>query len=232
MTHGISAKTRVHSRNKKSNGLVTKSLQNRGISLESRMTKLEARIEQMGQENDDFSGGVPARILEAIDNIGKKQRGPGKKVDDTELLLNRDNLVQWLEEHWPRLTKPLLKAKTANEVAAALTAIAAPPDIRHSWQTGVMDHPAELLDFLRSEKFRRKPPRKTVVDALAVYQSEQRKRAANRFPTRQIANAMAGVPRLKWRTSLDRCSKTPSSYRIAHNTANYYRAIFSIPERS
>jgi hypothetical protein len=171
---------------------------------------------------------VPAHIREAINSIGKKHRGPRKKIEDTELLLNRDNLVQWLEQHWPQITKRLLTAKTPGEIAAVLTHIAAPSEIRPTWQSGVMGHPAELMGFLRSKKFRRKPPKKTVVDALDTLHSEKREHAANRLPTRQIANAMAGVPKLKWRTSLDKCTKNPCSNRVGHNTATYYRTILGI----
>jgi hypothetical protein len=59
----------------------------------------------------------------------------------------------------------------------------------------------------------------------------KRKRAANRLPTRQIANAMAGVPKLRWRTSLDRCSENPCSYEVAPDTDHRHRAIFGIPQR-
>jgi hypothetical protein len=45
------------------------------------------------------AGVVPARIRQALDSIGKKCPGPTKKVDDTELELNRNNLIVWLKEH-------------------------------------------------------------------------------------------------------------------------------------
>jgi hypothetical protein len=228
MTHGRKMKSGTNPRSKKRTSLLTVFSKQDENLLESRVARLEARIEQIQEEINGLSGIVPARIWEAIDGIGKKRRGPGKKIDDTELLLNRDNLVQWLEKHWAEIAKPLLKAKTPGEVNDVLTPIAAPQETRHTWQMGIMDHSAELLEFLRSDKFRRKPPKKTVVDALAIYQSEKQKRAANRIPTRQIANAMAGIPKLKWRTSLDRCSKHPSSHQVGHNTANHYRATFGI----
>jgi hypothetical protein len=204
-------------------------------SLESRVARLEARIEQMQEEIDRLSGVVPAHIQEALDSSGKKHPGPDKEISDTELLLNRDELVKWLEEHWPKIVKALLAAAAKNdtrEVATVLGSIAAAPDIRPTWQCKIIDHPAELTEYLRSEKFRRKPPKKTVADALALNHSEERQRAANRLPTRQIANAMAGVPKLKWRTSFDRCSKSPCAHRIGYKTAQYYRELFGIPEES
>jgi hypothetical protein len=228
MTHGRSAKASVNPRTKKRVPLLTGLAEEHEKSLESRVARLEARVEQMQEEIDRLSGGVPAHIQEAIDSIGRSHRGPLKKMDDTELVLNRDNLVQWLEEHWPTIVKRLLAARTPRDVAAVLRPIATAREIRAQWQKTIVEHPAKLLEFLRSDKFRRKPPKKTVVDALKPYRSEPRQRSANRLPTRQIANAMAGVPKLKWRTSLDKCSKTPSTYPVGHNTASYYRTVLGI----
>jgi hypothetical protein len=202
--------------------------------LEAGLAIVEARIEQMQEEIDCASGTMPAKMREALDSIGKKHPGPDKRVDDTELELNRNNLMVWLEEHWPQIVKPLLAASkpdgTARGVAAVLRPLAAARDTRPTWQKAIVEHPAKLREFLQSGKFRIKPPKKTVVDALTVYHSEQRDRAANRLPTRQIANAMAGVPKLKWRTSSDRCSKKPSSLNVGYNTAAYYRTMFRIAE--
>jgi len=228
MTHGKSAKTRVNPHTKKRDSLLTGVSEEREKSLESRVARLEARVEQMQEEIDRLSGGVPAHIQEAVDSIGRRHRGPLKKMDDTELLLNRDNLVQWLEEHWPKIVKRLLAARSPRDVGAVLRPMATTREIRPQWQKRIVEHPAKLLEFLRSDKFRRKPPTKTVVNALGLYRSEQRQRSANRLPTRQIANAMAGVPKLKWRTSLDKCSKTPSTYQVGHSTASYYRTLLSI----
>ena len=41
---------------------------------------------------------------------------------------------------------------------------------------------------------------------------------------------MAGVPKLKWRTSLDKCSENPSTARVGYNTEIYYQTQFRIPE--
>lgn len=180
----------------------------------------------MQEEIDRASGVAPAGFREAMEAATKKHPGPRKKMDDTELLLNRDNLIVWLEEHWPKIVKPLLAAKSPAEVAAVIAPLAAAPDIRPTWQIGVVGHPAILLDFLRSAKFRIKPPKKTIIDALTSLDVEKRKRATNRLPTRQIANAMAGVPKLKWRTSLDKCSKTPSSFGVGYGSAAHYRKPF------
>lgn len=228
MTHGRNVKTRVNPRSKKRHSLLTRLSEKSERSLEARLASLETRVEHLQQEFDRLSGVVPAHIQKAIESIGKKHRGPHKKIDDTELLLNRDNLLRWLEEHWPNIVKPLLAAKNPREVSALLRPLATSREIRPEWQKRIIGHPATLYDFLQSDKFRIKPPRKTVADALRLQHSEPRQRAANRLPTRQIANAMAGVPNLRWRTSLDKCSKNPSSYSVGPNTANYYRSILGI----
>ena len=243
MTHGRTAKTRADPRRKKSSSLLTrfsgeheKSLESRVATMEAGLATLGARIKQMQEEIDCVSGTMPAQMQEVLDSIGKKHPGPDKKVDDTELELNRNNLAVWLEQHWPRIVKALLAASkpsgTPREVAAVLRPIAAAREIRPAWQKAIVGHPAMLLEFLRSERFRVKPPKKTVVDALALYHSEQRDRAANRLPTRQIANAMAGVPKVKWRTSLDKCTNKPSKLNIGYNTAAYYRRMFDLSEQS
>jgi hypothetical protein len=198
-------------------------------SLEARVTRLEERVAAMQEEIDRASGATPAWFREAMDAATKKHPGPRQKMDQTELVLNRDNLVVWLEEHWPKVVKPLLAARNPRQVAAVLRPIATAREIRPEWQKRMVGHPAKLLDFLRSDKFRIRPPMKTVVDALCALDVEKRKRAANRLPARQIANAMAGVPKIKWRTSLDKCSERPSAYSVGHNTTEHYRGMFGMP---
>jgi hypothetical protein len=159
MTHGRTAKTGVNRRRGKHTSPLTGFSEERQKSLEARVARLEARIEGMQDQINDASGVAPAWFREAMEAAEKKRPGPRKKVDDTELLLNRDNLIVWLEEHWPKIVKPLLAAKSPAEVAEVITPIAAASDIRPTWQNGVVGHPAMLLDFLRSEKFRKRPPK-------------------------------------------------------------------------
>ncbi len=226
MTHGRTAKTRVNTRKKKDRDPLTTISAKREKSLAGRVASLEARIAELEERVDCASGVVPARYYEAT----HVRPGPREKVDDTELLLHRDNMVHWLEEYWLQIVKPLLAARNPRQISAVLRQVATTPDIRPEWQRRFVGHPAKLLNFLQSEKFRIKPPKKTVVDALRPFDSDSQRRAANRLPTRQIANAMAGVPNLKWRTSLDKCSQNPSSYRVGHNAAGHYRAMFGIPK--
>jgi len=150
MTHGRNVKPRVNRRSEKSRSLLTRVSEKQEKSLESRVTRLEARIEQMQEEIDRASGVMPAHIREALDSIGKKHPGPSKKVDDTELVLNRENLIVWLEEHWLWIIKPLLAAGNPREVAAVLRPFAAAREIRPTWQKAIVGHPAKLREFLQS----------------------------------------------------------------------------------
>lgn len=227
MTHGRIVKTRVNRRNKKRSTLLTRFPETLQKALETRLANLEARVTALEQGTDGWSG-IPTQFYQTIENTGKKRRGPRERIDDSELLIRRDAILEWLEQHWTVISPLIRAAKNPRDVATALRKVARSRDIRPEWQSRFVGHPAQLLDFLRSEKFRIKPPKKTVVDALRAFDSEKRRRAANRLPTRQIANAMAGVPKLKWRTSLDRCSKNPSSYRVGHSTDRHYRAMFGI----
>lgn len=230
MTHGRTKEKARQRADEKTQTALTGFSETRRKSLERRVERLEARIAQLEGEVDRASGVMPAHFYEAIHGAEKRKPGPREKIDDTELLLNRDNIVTWLEECWPKIVRPLLAAKSPRQVATVLRGMAATPDKRPEWQRRFIGHPAKLLDFLRSDKFRIKPPRKTVVDALCLSDPEKRKRAANRIPTRQVANAMAGVPKLKWRTSLDKCSKHPSANRVGYYAAEHYRVTFGIPE--
>jgi hypothetical protein len=146
-------------------------------------------------------------------------------------LHNRDALVNWLEANWPMIAGSLRTAKNALELGVVFEGVAETEQLQPPWQSTFLAHPAELLDFLRSKKFKIKPPKSTALAARnRPYDDERRKRAANRLPSRQIANAMAGVPKLKWRTSLDLCQNKPSDLKIAGNAVQHYRRTYDIPE--
>lgn len=226
MTHGRTAKMRTNTRRKKGDRFLTTISGNRKNSLESRVARLEEKVLELEEAIDRTSGVVPAHFY----GTSKTKPGPREKIADTELFQNRDNIVKWLEEYWPQIVKPLLSAKGPRQVAALLRELAPKPEIRSEWQRRFVGHPAKLFEFLHSDRFRIKPPNKTVLNALRPIDSEQRRRAANRLPTRQIANAMAGVPKLKWRTSLDKCTQNPSAHRVGHPTAQHYRKTFRIAE--
>jgi len=236
MTHGRSARTALNSRTNNPRTPLTgfsgepTNQPEPPASLESRVAKLETEIAALREAVNRVDGVVPSYLYTGVDETGNKKPGPGKNIGDAELFRSRDGIVSWLEEVWPELVQPLLAAANPREVATVLKKVARPKNVQPPWQSRFLAHPAKLRDFLRSDKFRIKPPKKTVVDALnRPAEDEKRKRAANRLPTRQIANAMAGVPKLRWRTSLDRCSTNPCSYLVAISTDRHYRVMFTIP---
>jgi hypothetical protein len=228
MIHGRRAKTGLNAQKESDGKLLTHS-DDAPKSLEARLASLEARVVALEERVDRLDGIVPIPYYGTADN-SKKKPGPDKYIEDVELFRHRDGLVGWLEEVWPKIVEPLLAAAGPSEVAGMFSRIARPKHLQPPWQSRFLAHPSDLLDFLRSEKFRIKPPKQTVINALNLpEEDEKRRRAANRLPTRQIANAMAGLPELEWRTSLGRCSKDPCSYLVALNTARHYRAMFRIP---
>jgi hypothetical protein len=228
MIHDATAKTDMITRRKNRSRRLTDSSDSGGNSLENRVAWLETRVEQLQVEIDGLAGVMPRHFPEAAKASWKRRPGPSERMDGTELLLRRDDLVHWLEDQWPNMVSPLLAARNPRQVASVLRAIASARHARPEWQRDFVGHPATLMNLLQSDEFRKKPPKRPVIDALCSANLEQRRRAANRFPTRQIANAMAGVPRLKWRTSLDRCSKTPCTARVGYETMRHYRTQVEI----
>ena len=161
----------------------------------------------------------------------KKKPGIKEKIEDGELFNYRDGLTLWLEAYWPWLEDRLGQAGSAEEVGAILEAVSEEPDLRRNWQKRLIPNPGELFDFISNQRFRKtKLPKATVENALTLpVNDDRRKRAANQFPARQIANAMAGVPDIGWRRSLDRCSANPSGAYVVINTDLHYRELYGLP---
>jgi hypothetical protein len=160
----------------------------------------------------------------------KAKPGVKEKIEDEVLFRYRDGLTLWLEAYWPWLESRLYGAGSAEEVGAILEAVSEEPDLRRDWQKRLLPNPIVLFEFISDERFsKRKLPKATVKDALTLpLDDDKRKRAANQFPARQIANAMAGVPDIGWRRSLDRCSANPSTTYLVPNTDLYYREIYDL----
>jgi hypothetical protein len=193
-----------------------------------RLADLEERIENLA-----------GRLFYVEQNLGinfqhaeiQKRPGPSPKLPDDVLFETRDALIDWLEYHWPDLRVLMLSAREKTgikfETALRLTEGSGQP-----WSPIVrnfVNEASRLAKFLRSERFKKTPPRGTVMAALkGKFEDEKRRKAANRLPTRQIANAMAGVPSLEWRTSLDKCSRKPSRMFVGRRTEEYYRNLYEV----
>lgn len=218
----------MNSRQKKSRQRLTtnprRGLAERVAELERQVADLERGVAMLKQ--------LPARPVFAAEGgepEAKRKPGPKEKISDTWLFQDRDALIIWLEPFWPWLADRLV-ARTAAQVEAILEAIVREPSVRPGCQERMLQNASVLHEFLWSERFRKTVPKAAIADALKLPSKDERqRRAANRLPTRQIANAMAGVPDLAWRTSLDRCSGQPSTVRMAYNLEMYYRDLLAIP---
>ena len=201
-----------------------------------RIAELERRVAQLEREVDLLKGFSGSPIFDNSESSpGKRRPGPKGKIGDPELFRYRDGLINWLEPFWPWMVDRLDVARTAGEIGAILEAIANVPELRRDWELRLLQNAAALFEFLSDERFGKSLPKATGTDALTLpWRNERRIRAANQLPVRRIANAMAGVPDIAWRTSLDRCSEQPSPTELAVNLDLHYRERFGIrpdPER-
>jgi hypothetical protein len=203
-----------------------------------RMSEFERRLRELETDvamlkNVSVLPVFPEEISVFPDEVGvaeKKKRGIKEKISDEVLFQYRDSLVIWLEPVWPWLQDRLLQARTGEQVGAVLEAVSKEPDLRPEWQKRLLQNGAALYEFLWDERFRKTLPKTTVTNALTLlWEDERRQRAANQFPSRQIANAMAGVPDISWRRSLDRCFAQPSLAFVAVSMDMFYRDGCGIP---
>lgn len=199
---------------------LTRSGQERLASLEDQVRRLESRL---------FYVELNLGIQVYPEKVQKKP-GPTPQISDEDLLDNRDRFIGWLEARWQDLRPRLLAAANTKQVAEALVSVATPEESQDYYVKRLIEGAGALRQFLRSRRFHRKPSKQAVVNALREeYDDPKRMKAAAQLPTRQIANALAGVPQIGWRTSLDRCSKTPARIVVGRKTAEYYRALYGIP---
>ncbi len=206
--------------------LRTKKRAKRGrATAKKRLGALEGRVEAL--EREVF------QPLISFETSGEYKRRPGKpyEIEDDQLWGFRDEIIDRLEGSWPDIASKLLAAKKKEALDKALKPLA-------DWQSYVgkrfLSNTEALLDFLQTDRFNRKPPRRTVVRALDGSWADEESRLATqqatmRLPTRQIANAMAGVPKISWRTSLDRCSRLPSPMAVQKRTDEHYRKLYGVP---
>lgn len=112
----------------------------------------------------------------------------------------------WLETKWPDLAPKLYTAKTVQDVVAAISemfpnasaeqvgrALKRTDIVLRPFQRRLLESTESLFEFVNSLRFSREPSRPTVRTALN-HSAAGWQRSAARLPTRQIANAMAGVP--------------------------------------
>jgi hypothetical protein len=195
------------------------------------ISELERRVIQLENDVAILKQLTPWPVFNKDASSDKTKPGVKERIGDADLFTWRDGLIRWLEAYWPWLEGRLFGAGSPEEVGAILEAVSEEPHLRRNWQNRLLPNPAQLFDFISNERFRKtKLPKATVKEALIQAADDDiRRRAANQLPARQIANAMAGVPDISWRRSLDRCSANPSTIRVDLITDLHFRYLYDLP---
>ena len=207
-------------RGKKSKNGLTRNSRIRFLELDGLVRDLEKRVQFL-----ELMAGVPQVIEE--DPV---KSGPAPRVTDEDLFDNRERLIEWLEAFWRYLGPRLNRAKNAADLQYPLEVCAGPAKSRSYYQSFLIDNRTVLWEFLQSSHYHQKPSTRAVTDALTrPFGDVRRVKGAAKLPPRQIADAMAGVSKIGWRTSLDRCSKNPSRQVVGIRTAQHYAQMYKIP---
>jgi hypothetical protein len=104
-----------------------------------------------------------------------------------QLERQRDELVNFVEVRWPDLVKRIKRPKSLESLLQTIKDVS--PGAQTSWPyLHLTENIGTLWEFLQSGRYTGEP--------------------------RQIAYAMAGVPLMAWRSSLDSCTKNPSRLHI------------------
>ena len=121
----------------------------------------------------------------------KPEMGRKRKLEKEELLKRRDELSRWVEEVWPVLSVALRKSKDSDHARAAILAAkeSVPFVIQAPFYRAPERHEEQLWEFLESGRLSGNP--------------------------RNLAGAMAGLPELSWKRSLDRCQQNPCQFPLA-----------------
>ncbi len=117
----------------------------------------------------------------------KKQRGRKPLLESAVVLERRGQLAYWIEQDWPQLSQELRRAKNADNALAAIngTKRRFPRLFMPPFHNNTEEFAEQLWEFLKSPYYRGNP--------------------------RNLAGAMAGLPELSWKRSLDICTKHPKT---------------------
>jgi hypothetical protein len=138
------------------------------------------------------------------------KRGP-KTISDAELDLRRNASVLLLEPNWPELGVLCGPEPDLNALKKALMKFAKPPNDGPNAQARL-----EAINFHR-------PAARRLLenfDQLAEFLTNHQERFAG--DPRQIANATAGCPDIRFWTSLKRCQRRPSDIVIHERAVKSY----------
>lgn len=163
------------------------------VALERSIVALERRIAISDDETFVDSNGIGSGYYGDDDSEPilatpvPAKRGRRPRIQPEEFAHRRDRLVQFIEIRWPQLVNGLNRRKSAKSFLKTLAD--ASPGAEAAWPyQQLKGHVHALQEFMRSGRYRGEP--------------------------RQLAYAMAGLPELSWRSSLDYGTKHPSSLRI------------------
>jgi hypothetical protein len=135
----------------------------------------------------------------------KPGMGRKRKLEQEELLKRRDLLSRWVEEDWPLLSVALRKAKNSDDALAAILAAKerVPFVMQPLFYRAPEEYKEQLWEFLESERMNGNP--------------------------RNLAGAMAGLPELSWKRSLDICQQNPCQFPLARQAwRDFMRRKFSV----
>jgi hypothetical protein len=155
------------------------------ISL-SELTKMVLALrERVKTLEDETSGYGSFRLVVPGQEQSEPTMGRKPKLTPKELTDRRDRLSWWIESHWPVLSRKLKNPK--NDKFAAYAFVKAKQQLGGVLLPPFYDDPErftdELWKFLRSKRFGGNP--------------------------RNLAGAMAGLPELSWKRSLDLAQQNP-----------------------
>jgi hypothetical protein len=194
------------------------------------LTELCASIQELAQQLDDVNSRLEEveiwirGDLKSIEQQ-KKRRGPASKIDDSELFARRDAYVLGLETVWRDLEPRLFKARSPRAMQAVLEEFAPRMPVQERFQRLILDTANGLHAFINSGRLRKTVSAQTKSILGRAGWDKKRVQVAAALPTRQLANAIAGLPQIAWPTSLDRCRKPPSPWPIREPTELYYGII-------
>jgi hypothetical protein len=162
--------------------------------LEKRVAELEKRLAEPSNNSGAidlsdpryklFDDGV-SEIVEFVESTSKRGRPP--IIPRAILARQRDELVVFIEVRWPDLLMHMRSPKSINDLLEAIRK--ASPGAQTIWPyIHLIENIGALWEFLNDKRYTGEP--------------------------RQIAYAMAGVPDMKWRSSLNTCTKYPSGLPI------------------
>ena len=185
---------------------------------------------------DWLAGGALLPSAQDDDEPTGVTSGAKQKLSDAVLLERRDAYVKGLERVWPSFQAKIANVKSSEDAAVLAQEIASELTISQQSKedfvrsatkiVGSSPGTCALFEFIRSNRYVPRVSRETRRMISRWSQGDDAcLRAGAKLPTRQIANALAGVPELAWRTSLDRCLKTPCWYYVAGETERHYGIV-------